>query len=194
MRSDSKDKTWEDTPMRRIALATTMLFALGAAAQAADVVKIGNLTQLSGPDRAAPAPRPSAASISRSRSSATRSAACRCVTIVVDDKTNPAEAVNGASKLIDEPRSTSSPGSAPRTRSSPYSSRSSTPTSSWSARSPGRANLPARNVSQNGFFVSFTNDDWPAAVGKYMTKQGPEEGVLHRRRLSGRQRARRAPR
>ena len=35
--------------MRRLALATTMLFALGAGAQAADVIKLGNLTQLSGP-------------------------------------------------------------------------------------------------------------------------------------------------
>ena len=35
--------------MRRLALATTILFAIGASAQAADVVKIGNLTQLSGP-------------------------------------------------------------------------------------------------------------------------------------------------
>ena len=35
--------------MRRLALATTVLFALGAGAQAADVIKLGNLTQLSGP-------------------------------------------------------------------------------------------------------------------------------------------------
>ena len=34
--------------MRLFALITTMLVALGAGAQAADVVKIGNLTQLSG--------------------------------------------------------------------------------------------------------------------------------------------------
>ena len=35
--------------MRRLALTATMLFALGTGTQAADVVKIGNLTQLSGP-------------------------------------------------------------------------------------------------------------------------------------------------
>ena len=34
--------------MQRLALTTAILIALGAAAQAADVIKLGNLTQLSG--------------------------------------------------------------------------------------------------------------------------------------------------
>src|SRR6267142_3038581 len=87
--------------MRRLALATTMLLALGAGAEAADRVKLGFITPLSGP-------------ISPAGNEAKRGADLALEELgnklgglpvkytVVDDKTNPAEAVQGASKLIDD--------------------------------------------------------------------------------------------
>ena len=87
--------------MRRLALSATMLCALGTAVQAADVVKLGNLTQLSGPIS------PAGTETKRGIDLALEELGNKLGGVpvkytVVDDKTNPAEAVNGASKLIDE--------------------------------------------------------------------------------------------
>jgi len=87
--------------MRRLALATTMLLALGAPTQAADQVKLGNLTQLSGP--ISPAGTETKRGIDLALEElGNKLGGLPVKYTVVDDKTNPAEAVQGASKLIDD--------------------------------------------------------------------------------------------
>ena len=87
--------------MRRFALTTTVLFAIGASAQAADVVKIGNLTQLSGP-LAAPGSETKRGIDLALEELGNKVGGLPVRYYPVDDKSNPAEAVNGASKLIDD--------------------------------------------------------------------------------------------
>src|SRR6202171_6790632 len=91
----------EGTTMRRIALAGTMLLALGAGTQAADQVKLGLMTPLSGPIS------PAGTATKRGVDLALEELGNKLGGLpvkytVVDDKTNPAEAVQGASKLIDD--------------------------------------------------------------------------------------------
>ena len=78
-----------------------MLFGIGAAAQAADVVKIGNLTQLSGP-LAAPGNETKRGIDLALEELGNKVGGLPLRYFPVDDKANPAEAINGASKLIDD--------------------------------------------------------------------------------------------
>src|SRR2546429_6592727 len=97
----SKERQREEMTMRRIALASTTLLALCTGTQAADQVKLGNLTQLSGPIS------PAGTETKRGIDLALEELGNKLGGLpirytVVDDKTNPAEAVQGASKLIDD--------------------------------------------------------------------------------------------
>ena len=87
--------------MRRLALATTMLFALGAGAEAADRVKLGFITPLSGPISPAGTETKRGADLALEELG-NKLGGLRVKYTVVDDKTNPSEAVQGASKLIDD--------------------------------------------------------------------------------------------
>jgi branched-chain amino acid transport system substrate-binding protein len=78
-----------------------MLFALGAAAQAADVIKLGNLTQLSGA-LATPGSETKRGIDLALEELDNKLGGVPVKYYPVDDKSNPAEAINGASKLIDE--------------------------------------------------------------------------------------------
>src|SRR5713101_2597064 len=87
--------------MRRMALAGTVLLALGAGGEAADQVKLGILAELSGPIS------PAGTEIKRGVDLALEDLGNKLGGLpvkytVVDNKTNPAEAVQGASKLIDD--------------------------------------------------------------------------------------------
>src|SRR5262245_8106545 len=87
--------------MRRIALASTTLLALCMGARAADQVKLGNLTRLSGP--ISPAGTETKRGIDLALEElGNKLGGLPVKYTVVDDKTNPAEAVQGASKLIDD--------------------------------------------------------------------------------------------
>ena len=87
--------------MRRIALAGTMLLALCAGTQAADQVKLGFITPLSGPISPAGAETKRGADLALEELG-NKLGGLPVRYTVVDDKTNPAEAVQGASKLIDD--------------------------------------------------------------------------------------------
>src|SRR5438874_8459321 len=87
--------------MRHFALTTTILVALGAGAQAADAVKIGNLTQLSGA-LAAPGSETKRGIDLALEELGNKMGGVPVRYYPVDDKSNPAEAINGASKLIDD--------------------------------------------------------------------------------------------
>src|SRR5258707_8841416 len=97
----SKERQREETTMRRIALASTTLLALCTPTQAADQIKLGNLTQLSGP--ISPAGTETKRGIDLALEElGNKLGGLPVKYTVVDDKTNPAEAVQGASKLIDD--------------------------------------------------------------------------------------------
>jgi branched-chain amino acid transport system substrate-binding protein len=148
-----------------------MLFALSAAAQAADVIKLGNLTQLSGP--IAPAGTETKRGIDLALEElGNKLGGVPVKYTVVDDKTNPSEAVNGASKLIDEDKVDFVTGlGASNTLIPVFKSFVEAGIFVVGALA-GPEQFAGKQCSPNGFFVSFANDDWPAGVGKYMSDQG----------------------
>jgi len=154
--------------MRRLAVATIMLIAVSVGAHAADIIKLGNLTQLSGPIS------PPGTETKRGIDLALEELGNKLGGVpvrytVVDDKSNPAEAVNGASKLIDEVKVDFVTGlGASNTLIPVFKSFVDAGIFAVGALA-GPLQYAGKECHQNGFFVSFTNDDWPAAVGKYMT-------------------------
>src|SRR6266480_3293522 len=157
--------------MRRVALASMAVLALCAPTQAADQVKLGLMTPLSGPIS------PAGTETKRGVDLALEELGNKLGGLpvkytAVDDKTNPAEAVQGASKLIDDAKVDFATG---------FSS-SNTMIPIWKTFSDagiftvgalaGPLQFAGKECTQNGFVVSFSNDDWPAAVGKYMSDKG----------------------
>ena len=156
--------------MRRLALATTMLLALGAAAQAADVVKIGNLTQLSGP-LAAPGNETKRGIDLALEELGNKVGGVPVRYYPVDDKANPAEAINGASKLIDELKVDFVTGLGASNTLIPVFKSFVDANIIVVGALAGPRQFAGKECNPNGFFVSFTNDDWPAAAGIYLTNQ-----------------------
>ena len=157
--------------MRRIALASTTLLALCTGTQAADQVKLGNLTQLSGP--ISPAGTETKRGIDLALEElGNKLGGLPVKYTVVDDKTNPAEAVQGASKLIDDAKVDFVTGlGASNTLIPVFKSFVDAGIFAVGALA-GPLQFAGKECHPNGFFVSFSNDDWPAAVGKYMTDKG----------------------
>jgi branched-chain amino acid transport system substrate-binding protein len=157
--------------MRRTALASTMLLALGAGTHAADQVKLGFMTPLSGPIS------PAGTEAKRGVDLALEELGNKLGGLpvkytVVDDKTNPAEAVQGASKLIDEAKVDFVTGfSASNTMIPVWKTFSDAGVFAVSALA-GPLQFAGKECLPNGFVASFSNDDWPAAVGKYMSDKG----------------------
>src|SRR2546430_12085352 len=157
--------------MRRTALASTMLLALGASAQAADQVKLGFMSALSGPIS------PAGTEAKRGTDLALEELGNKLGGLpvkytVVDDKTNPSEAVQGASKLIDDAKVDFVTGlSRSNTMIPVFKSFVDAGIFAVGALA-GPLQFAGKECHPNGFFVSFSNDDWPAAVGKYMTHKG----------------------
>jgi branched-chain amino acid transport system substrate-binding protein len=148
-----------------------MLFALAAAAQAADVIKLGNLTQLSGP--IAPAGTETKRGIDLALEElGNKLGGVPVKYTVVDDKTNPAEAVNGASKLIDEAKVDFVTGLGASNTLIPVLKTFTDAGIFAIGALAGPQEFAGKDCQQNAFFVSFANDDWPAGVGKYMTEKG----------------------
>src|SRR5262245_51996478 len=167
----AKDSQREETTMRRIALASTTLLALCMGAQAADQVKLGNLTQLSGP--ISPAGTETKRGIDLALEElGNKLGGLPVKYTVVDDKTNPAEAVQGASKLIDDAKVDFVTGlGASNTLIPVFKSFVNAGIFTVGALA-GPLQFAGKECHPNGFFVSFTNDDWPAAAGKYMSDKG----------------------
>ena len=157
--------------MRRTALASTMLLALGAGAHAADQVKLGFMTPLSGPIS------PAGTEAKRGTDLALEELGNKLGGLpvkytVVDDKTNPAEAVQGASKLIDEAKVDFVTGfSGSNTMIPVWKTFSDAGVFAIGALA-GPLQFAGKECVPNGFVASFSNDDWPAAVGKYMSDKG----------------------
>ena len=148
-----------------------MLFTLGAAAQAADVIKLGNLTQLSGA-LATPGSETKRGIDLALEELDNKLGGVPVKYYPVDDKSNPAEAINGASKLIDELKVDFVTGlGASNTLIPVFKSFVDANILAVGALA-GPRQYAGAECNPNGFFVSFTNDDWPAAAGLYMTNQG----------------------
>jgi len=172
MRRASHQKTkQEGTTMRGLALAGTMLAAVCGGAQAADQIKLGLMTPLSGPIS------PAGAETKRGVDLALEELGNKLGGLpvkytVVDDKTNPAEAVQGASKLIDDAKVDFVTGfSSSNTMIPVWKTFNDAGVFAVGALA-GPLQFAGKDCVQNGFVVSFSNDDWPAAVGKYMSDKG----------------------
>jgi branched-chain amino acid transport system substrate-binding protein len=161
----------EEVRMRRVALASTALLALCAPSQAADQVKLGLITPLSGPIS------PAGTETKRGVDLALEELGNKLGGLpvkytAVDDKTNPAEAVQGASKLIDDAKVDFVTGfSASNTTIPIWKTFSDAGIFAVGALA-GPLQFAGKECTPNGFVVSFSNDDWPAAVGKYMSDKG----------------------
>jgi branched-chain amino acid transport system substrate-binding protein len=157
--------------MRGLALAGTMLAAVCGGAQAADQIKLGLMTPLSGPIS------PAGAETKRGVDLALEELGNKLGGLpvkytVVDDKTNPAEAVQGASKLIDDAKVDFVTGfSSSNTMIPVWKTFNDAGVVAIGALA-GPLQFAGKDCVQNGFVVSFSNDDWPAAVGKYMSDKG----------------------
>lgn len=157
--------------MRGLALAGTMLAAVCGGAQAADQIKLGLMTPLSGPIS------PAGAETKRGVDLALEELGNKLGGLpvkytVVDDKTNPAEAVQGASKLIDDAKVDFVTGfSSSNTMIPVWKTFNDAGVFAIGALA-GPLQFAGKDCVQNGFVVSFSNDDWPAAVGKYMSDKG----------------------
>jgi branched-chain amino acid transport system substrate-binding protein len=154
-----------------MALASTMLLALGGGTHAADQVKLGFITPLSGPISPAGTEAKRGADLALEELG-NKLGGLPVKYTVVDDKTNPAEAVQGASKLIDDAKVDFVTGfSASNTMIPIWKTLSDAGVFAVSALA-GPLQFAGKECLPNGFVASFSNDDWPAAVGKYMTDKG----------------------
>ena len=157
--------------MRHVALAGTMLLALGAGAQAADQVKLGYSTSLSGPISPAGTEGKRGADLALEELG-NKLGGLPVKYTVVDDKTNPSEAVQVASKLIDDAKVDFVTGfSASNTMIPVWKTFSDAGVFAIGALA-GPLQFAGKECVPNGFVASFSNDDWPAAVGKYMSDKG----------------------
>ena len=156
--------------MRRFALAT-MMVVIAAGAQAADVIKIGNLTQLSGP-LAAPGSETKRGIDLALEELGNKVGGLPVRYYPVDDKSNPAESVNGASKLIDDLKVDFVTGLGASNTLIPVFKSFVDANIFVVGALAGPRQFAGKECHPNGFFVSFTNDDWPAAAGLYLTHQG----------------------
>jgi branched-chain amino acid transport system substrate-binding protein len=146
--------------MRRVALASTAVLALCAPTQAADQVKLGLMTPLSGPIS------PAGTETKRGVDLALEELGNKLGGLpvkytAVDDKTNPAEAVQGASKLIDDAKVDFVTGfSASNTMIPVWKTFSDAGIFTVGALA-GPLQFAGKECTQNGFVVSFSNDDGP---------------------------------
>jgi len=148
-----------------------MLAAVCGGAQAADQIKLGLMTPLSGPIS------PAGAETKRGVDLALEELGNKLGGLpvkytVVDDKTNPAEAVQGASKLIDDAKVDFVTGfSSSNTMIPVWKTFNDAGVFAIGALA-GPLQFAGKGCVQTGFVVSFSNADWPAAGGKYMSDTG----------------------
>ena len=142
-----------------------------AGTQAADQVKLGFITPLSGPISPAGTETKRGADLALEELG-NKLGGLPVRYTVVDDKTNPAEAVQGASKLIDDAKVDFATGfSASNTMIPIWKTFNDAGIFTVGALA-GPLQFAGKECLPNGFVVSFSNDDWPAAIGKYMSDKG----------------------
>jgi len=157
--------------MPRFLVALLGLLILTGAATAADQIKLGIITELSGP--LAPPGTESKRGIDLALEQlGNKLGGLPVKTTVVDGKSNPSEAVQVASKLIDEDKVDFATGFIASNTMIPVW-KSFTGAGIFSvATVAGPVQFAGKECQPNGFVVSFSNDDWPAALGTYMHDAG----------------------
>jgi branched-chain amino acid transport system substrate-binding protein len=163
--------------MRMVASVAMVLLALTGAGQAADQVKLGLFSELSGPI-SPPGTEAKRAFDLALEELGQKLGGLPVKVTVVDTKSNPSEAVQVASKLIDEAKVDFVTGFAATNTMVPVW-KSFTDAGIFAIGTlAGPLQFAGKECQQNGFVVSFSSDDWPAAVGKYMTDQGLKRVVF----------------
>jgi branched-chain amino acid transport system substrate-binding protein len=157
--------------MPKLIVAIIAAVMLSAAGQAADQVKLGIFTELSGAI-SPPGNEEKRAFDLALEELGNKLGGLPVKVTVVDTKSNPSEAVQVASKLIDDVKVDFVTGFAATNTMVPV----------WKSFSDagifalgtlaGPLQFAGKECQENGFVVSFSSDDWPAAVGKYMSDQG----------------------
>jgi branched-chain amino acid transport system substrate-binding protein len=151
-----------------------LMMAIGAScmdASAADQIKLGLMTQLSGPIAI------SGTEIKRGFDLAIEELGNKLggtpVTVyVVDDKSTPSEAVQAASKLIDQYKVDIVTGLGLSTTLTAVEKSFLDAGIITVGVLAGPSQYAGKECNANAFFVSFQNEDWPAGVGKYLTDKG----------------------
>ena len=157
--------------MYRILVATLAALSLASGASAAGKIKLGIFTDLSGPIS------PSAHEGKRGMDLALEQLGGKLGGLpveltVVDSKSNPSEAVQVASKLIDEAKVDFVTGfSASNTMIPVWKTFNDAGIFSVGSIA-GPDEFAGKGCLPNGFVVSFSNTDWPGAMGKYMRDSG----------------------
>jgi branched-chain amino acid transport system substrate-binding protein len=161
----------KEYPLRTTFHVAAVLLALTASVQAADRIKLGLFSELSGPISPPGTEAKRAFDLALEELGGKLGGLPVKVT-VVDTKSNPSEAVQVASKLIDEAKVDFVTGFAATNTMVPVW-KSFTEVGIFAVGTlAGPLQFAGKECQENGFVVSFSSDDWPAAVGKYMTDKG----------------------
>lgn len=158
-------------PIKRALLTTAVIFAITSSAQAASEVKIGFIGSLSGPLG------PVGSEMKRGFDLALEQLGGKvgglpAVVTVFDDKAVPANAVQGASKFIDNDKVDFVTGVNASSISVTIAKTISDAGIPVLGAIAGPNQYAGKGCLENGFFVAFQNDQWPAGMGKYMNDAG----------------------
>jgi len=157
--------------MRIMAHVLVALLLPTAATQAADQVKLGLFSELSGPI-SPPGTEAKRAFDLALEALGNKLGGLPVKVTVVDTKSNPSEAVQVASKLIEDAKVDFVTGFAATNTMVPVW-KSFTEAGIFAIGTlAGPLRFAGKDCNENGFVVSLSSDDWPAAVGKYMTDKG----------------------
>jgi branched-chain amino acid transport system substrate-binding protein len=156
--------------MLRLIIAIAAAVVFSTAGQAADQIKLGIFTELSGAI-SPPGNEEKRAFDLALEELGNKLGGLPVKVTVVDTKSNPSEAVQVASKLIDDAKVDFVTGFAATNTMVPVW-KSFTDAGIFAIGTlAGPIQFAGKECAENAFVVSFSSDDWPAAVGKYMSDQ-----------------------
>jgi branched-chain amino acid transport system substrate-binding protein len=157
--------------MKRVLLAMTAVAALAGPAQAADHIKLGYMVSLSGVFAVVGSEQQRGLQLALEELG-NKLGGVPVTVYTVDDKGSPPEALQVASKLTDQEKVdivTGMMNSATTIATMKQYEDAGTFIISALA---GPLQYAGKECHQNAFFVSFANDEWDTALGKYMTEKG----------------------
>jgi branched-chain amino acid transport system substrate-binding protein len=157
--------------MRRLIALATATLVLGASAQAANEIKLGILASLTG--SLSPPGQEGKRGMDIALEELGHNLGNLPVKLTVsDDKSNPSEAVQGASKLIDEARVDFATGFTGSNTLNPVFKTFVNSGIFAIGALAGPIEFAGKQCGPNGFFVSLQTADWASAMGRYMTDKG----------------------
>ncbi|HTY67667.1 MAG TPA: ABC transporter substrate-binding protein [Alphaproteobacteria bacterium] len=163
--------------MKRTLLAVTAVVALAGPAQAADHIKLGYMVSLSGVFAIVGSEQQRGLQLALEELD-NKLGGVPVTLYTVDDKGNPSEAIQVASKLTDQEKVdivTGMMNSATTIATMKQYQDAGTFIVSALA---GPLQYAGKECHQNAFFVSFANDEWDTALGKYMSEHGVKSSYM----------------